>query len=61
MLYILKMAKNKVLLASGIFPEEMQLVDKACRIQGRKRANFVKIVVLEKAKEVVREDKNGRH
>ena len=55
------MAKNKVLLASGIFPEEMQLVDKACRIQGRKRANFVKIVVLEKAKEVVREDKNGRH
>ena len=48
---------KKILLASEVCQSEIKLIDKACEIEGRKRANFIRNVILRKAKEVIEEDK----
>jgi len=56
------MIKAKEMLASEVSSDEMKLIDEACRIEERKRANFVRVIVVRQAKEVIEQErrKNGR-
>jgi uncharacterized protein (DUF1778 family) len=44
---------KKERIASTLTHEEMLLIDEACKIEQRSKANFTRITCLEKAKEIL--------
>jgi len=51
---------HKIKIATDLNKDELKIIDKACFIEGRTRANFVRLACLERAKETIGVNKNAK-
>ncbi len=48
---------RRIKIATDMRKDEIKLVDKACNIEGRCRANFIRLACLEKAEKIIGDKK----